>query len=441
MVRTRTIRVATALLLAGTVAACDDELPTGFGSDLFPEGANLTSLVFEIEAADFLETLGFFDGYFRASSAGYGVVANDFDGVLDARTLIRLLNFPVTASVPVEGAPAVVDTIASFPSGELISPVDTLGSAASGPTTLRLHALAEEWDWSTATWETASDTGGITVPWTVPGGALGEELSRTIWTPGGTSADTIRWQVDSLAIEAMRAEGFPGMIVVAEGAESRLRLVRFELRAEARPVSRADTTITVSVGLQAGTFIYTPDPPPPAGDWVAGGITAARTLFRMTLPAQLAGCAPGSTCAPRPIRDVAINEVSLMLEPLPVPGGFRPLSPIEVGLRTVAEPELGRRAPIGPPAIGRQQAGFAPLFAEVVVAGRHFAPGAADTVVTIPLTDQFRGALASDSTAAALSTAFAILAEPEGANFGQARFRPGARLRIVYTLPVSRTLP
>jgi hypothetical protein len=441
MVRAPTIRAAIALLLAGGLAACDDELPTGVGSDLFPDGANLTSLVYEFDAAEFLETLGVFDGFFRTSSAGYGVVAHDFDGTLDARTLIRLVDFPITASVPVEGAPAVVDTIASFPSAVLIAAVDTLGSAASGPTTLRLHAAAQEWDWSTSTWEIASDTGGITVPWTTPGGALGDELARTTWTPGGSSADTIRWQVDSLAIETLRSEEFPGLIVVAEDAQSRLRMTFFELRADARPVSRPDTTVSVSVGLQAGTFIYTPEPPPAGGDWVAGGITAARTLFRMTLPGQLAGCAPGSTCAPRPIRDVAINEISLMLEPLPVPGGFRPLSPIEVGLRTIAEPELGRRAPIGPPAIGRQQPGFAPLFSEVVVAGRHFAPGAADTVVTIPLTDQFRGALAADSTAAALSTAFAILAEPEGANFGQARFRPGARLRIVYTLPVSRTSP
>jgi hypothetical protein len=441
MVRVRLFRAAAALLLAGGAAACDNELPTAVGADRFPAGAQLTSLVVEVEAADYLETLGIFDGFFRPAEAGYGMVATGFDGVLDARTLFRLVAFPATVTVPVAGAPAVVDSIAAFPFGEMLALVDTAGSTAAVATTLRLHALAQGWDVGTATWQIAADTGAVAEPWTTPGGTLGAELSRAVWLPGGLEGDTIRWPVDSVAIARMQAEDFAGLIVVAEDGQSRIRLQRFELRAEARPASRADTTITVPVGMQAGTFVFSPAPPPPGGQLVAGGITAARTLIRITLPDRLPGCPPGQTCEPRPIREVTLNEVALIVEPVAVPGGFRPVSPIAVGLRTVAEPELGRQAPIGPPAIGRQRAGFAPLFAETVVPGRFFVAGAADSVFTIPLTDQFLGAMARDTTAAALSKAFAVLAEPEGANFGQARFRATPRLRIVYSLPASRTSP
>jgi hypothetical protein len=107
----------------------------------------------------------------------------------------------------------------------------------------------------------------------------------------------------------------------------------------------------------------------------------------------------------------------------------------------VAEPELGRRAPLGPLVLGRQVAGGI-LFADAALTRDLFA-APSDTTVTLVLTDHFRGVIARDTAAVPgrASTAFALIAEPEGANFGYARFVPTPRLRIIYTLPVQRTSP
>jgi hypothetical protein len=441
MSRSFVLRAAALFLLVGGAAGCRDQLPTAIGPDRFPQGTLLTSLVMDLEAADFLEQFGVFDGYAGPRDQAYNLVANDFEGSLRARTLFRLDAFPVTVAVPVLG-----DTIRSFSRGEMVARFDSAASLIGGNVTLRLHALAQPWDAATTTWTLAADTAGSATPWSTPGGAVGVELARVVLTPGDTvGRDSVRFPVDSLALERMRAEGFPGVIVLADGAPSRIQVGQFQLRAQARPTARPDTLVTVNVAVTQDVFILTPESPPLGGDWVAGGISAARSVFRVSLPERLRACPPGTpagSCPERPLREVILNEVVLQLRPVPVGGGFRPLAPLNIGLRVVAEPELGRQAPLGPQVLGRQVPGLPPIFAAAQVQRQQFVPGAtADTTVFLVLTDHFRNALLADTAAARVSTAFALLQEPEGATFGQARFRPAPRLRIVYTLPVQQTSP
>ena len=96
-------------------------------------------------------------------------------------------------------------------------------------------------------------------------------------------------------------------------------------------------------------------------------------------------------------------------------------------MRQVAEPELGARAPLGSPIVERS------------IAPERF--GAEPDTLSFVLTNYIAAVIAQDTTAAGLSTALALLAEPEGGTFGHARLAETPRLRIVYTLPVQRSSP
>jgi hypothetical protein len=443
MSRIRSLRALAALLLFIGVAGCRDELPTAVGPGPFPAGTLLTSFVVDLPAAEYLELVGQFSGYTGVRDAPYLLVAHRFDGELEARTLKRLIDFPEAVSYTAAGT-TVTDSVFVYTTGQLVAAVDTGAVAAPDGVTLRLHALTQEWDRS-ATWAFAVDTAGVQVPWTQPGGALGAELARTTWIRGDTLlGDTVRWEVDSLAVAQMAAEGFPGVAVVAEGQPARIQLGEISLRTGARPASRPDTAIAVTVAGGPDTFIFSPELPGPNGSWLIGGLASARTLFRLTLPDSLRACPPGTpegaACPRHALRDVTLNEVSLRLEPVPVEGGFRPLRTKVVRVRSVSEPELGRRAPLGPPVLGRVPPGFTPLFAEVQLTPDLFvAP--ADTALNLVLTEHLRGLVARDTTEARVNAAFALVGEPEGVHFGHARFRAAPQLRIVYTLPAPRRTP
>jgi hypothetical protein len=436
--------MAATLLVAIAATGCRDELPTAAGTGLFPGGTLLTSLVVELPADEFLRDVRHFVDFTTARDVPYNLVANQFDGALTARTLFRPEGFP--ASVTYTGAGgSVTDTEFVYSTGEVLTNVDSLASRVTGSVTLSLRLVNQPWDANTATWSVASDAEGVQTPWLQPGGSPGSEIARTTWAPGDTVLrDTVRWQVDSLAVARMAADDFAGLIVIAEGGPSRVQIAGFTLRTGVRPASAPDTVIPQTIPGGPSTFIFTPAAPAPAGQWTVGGVASARTVLRVALPERVRGCPPGTPagtpCPEIRLRDVVLNDVSLQLRPVAITDGFRPLVPIGVRLRTLAEPELGRWAPLGPPALGRQVAGFPPLFAEAQIATDLFVtPG--DTVVNLILTDHFRATLAADTAVAQVSTAFALLAEPEGATFGQARFQATPRLRIVFTLPVQPTSP
>lgn len=429
-------RAAVALMLVVFAAGCRDQLPTVAGAERFPQGTLLQSETLDLTAN--VELLGRHGGFSSPAMVGYGLVAANFGGSLQARTLLRFAAFPDTVFVPGTGG-ATPDTAFTYTGGQMVARVDTAAAAATGPLTLRLVALAQAWDAPTATWTLASGADGGTA-WQQPGGTLGRELARATWAPRDTLfGDSIRFEVDSLGVAQMAQPGFHGVAIVAEGGPARLQLGDIVLRARVRPGARPDTVLTVFPAVVARTFVFTPSPPAFGGDWVAGGIEAVRTLFRVTLPDSVSACPPGipqgPTCPRRALRDVALNEVALLLRPQPVGGGFRPLAPVTLRLRSVAEPELGERAPLGPVISGQPG-----LFAQVTVQPNLFA-APADTTISLRITQHVQEVFIRQGGTGTVSTSLALLAEPEGARFGQVRFAAAPRLRLVYTLPVQRTAP
>lgn len=408
---------------------CDNQIPTAAGGDLFPGGLRPITVEVMLTADQFVVSDTAFDGFTGAFDAGYLLVANRFGGEADgpslqAHTLIRFTGFPDSVAFTQAGTQRS-DTAFAYSGARLVLSRDSAETRIADAVTLRVYALDQAWEPSTATWFFAVDTAGARVPWREPGGTLGELLAETTLVPGDTlTRDSVVWQLDSAAVNRVAREDFRGIAITATGSAARVQLRSPRLRATAIPASRPDTAIAVNVFTNRATFVFTPEPPRVPGTLTVGGIGAARPVFRFQLPREVPGCSPasGQSCAAVRLRDVALNEATLILEPVAVPLAFRPLSAIGLSLRRVLEPELGARAPLGGVVAGDS------------VPAERFAGGGAPVELEVT---RFVQTAATDS----VPTTLALLAEPEGRNFGIARFRGQPRLRLVYTLPRRPTLP
>jgi hypothetical protein len=416
-------------LLAAT-AACQDESPTLSGDDLFPGGGRPTTLEVIVPAAEFLETLGVYTGFGDRTTFGFQIAANQYEGVLDANTLVRF-DFPRRVEYSQDGTSRVDSTFA-VRSARLTVLVDSGGTSA-GSSTLQVYRLAQPFDAATVTWTLAADT-GAGVPWRQPGGTRGPLAGTAVYNPA-TAGDTVLFQLDSLGAAGLRSDSANGALIRVAETNRRVQLRGVSLTLRVRPSNAVrDTTLEVPVPAEALTFVFTPQPPAAVpGTFQAGGVGASRTVFGVDLDRTVPGCPPPETCAPVPLSEVLLNRVSLLLKPQASPAGFTPLGRVPFTLFTVPEPELGRRAPLGPPANDPL-----PSSGPVVIAE------AGDTLVEIPFTGYARAVLASDS----LPTTFALLGElpPQAAgasprNFGVSVFDAAPRLRIVYTLPIRPRLP
>ena len=429
-VRARAI-LALLPLLAAT--ACTDETPTLTGDPYFPGGSRPVTLEAIVPAAQFLQMLGVYQGYESSRTLGQVIVANQYQGVLSAHAL-QDYNVPDTLTYS-QGGTTRTDALYSIRSARLVVAVDSLGSYQGAATTLQVYRVAQAYDPGSATWTLAVDSGAVHTPWTQPGGTLGALLGTGSYVRA--TSDTVVIPIDTAAARALRPDSASGLILATAQAGTRLQLSSAVLRLDLKPSnSDRDTTITVNVSPDVNFFVYTPETPPlTAGAFAAGGVQAARTLFRVNFDQPLPGCAVPTTCAAVRLKDVDLNQVSLLLKPLAPPAGFDALRPLPLTLWTLNEPELGRRAPLGHLALDPQTAGSS---ATQYVA---YLPG--DTLVELPLTLQARETVANDT----LQLNFALLGEtpPAGTTtartFGLAQFDAQPRLRIVYTLHSSPELP
>lgn len=432
LLRSVRARAALALLPLLAAAACKDQTPTLTGDPFFPGGSRPVTLEVIVPAAQFLDLIGVFQGYETARTLGHQVVANQYQGVLNANTL-QDYNVPDTLTYS-QGGTTRTDTAFSIRSARLVIAVDSLGSLRGTPTTVQAYRVAQAFDPATATWELAVDTGAVETPWTQPGGTRGALLGQ-----GGynhPASDTVVIALDTAVAHALRPDSATGLLLTTAQAGTRLQLSSTVLRLELKPSNgERDTTITVNVQPTANFFVFSPQPTLPAGSLAAGGVLAARSLFTVDFDQPLPGCAPPATCPTVRLRDVELNRVSLLLKPQAPPPGFDPLRAMALTLWTVTEPELGRRAPLGHLALDPQVAG-APASQFVV-----YSP--ADTLVELPLTLQALDAVNRDT----LQLNFALLGEAPPAGllaprtFGLGRFDALPRLRFVYTLQTRPELP
>jgi hypothetical protein len=415
--RTRTAAVLALALAAG----CTDDLPTATGESRFPGGIGPVTVEILLDRASVLLGDAVFDGFADPRNARYLLAAEDFGGALDAHTLARFPEFPEAVTYSTGGA-SVTDSVFEYVSGELRIIVNAGESEVPAPVTMQLWSLEQAWDSSTVTWELASEG----EPWTEPGGTRGELLSEATWARGDTIVgDTVAWQLDSLAVRRLAAEGARQVLITLGDPGARVQFGALRLTVSVRPESTPDTTVTTSVATGAQNFVFTPPPPAPAGVYRVGGVTAARTVLHLDLAQLVPGCPdPGTGCAPVSLRDVTINAAELVLQPVQVTSGFEPISASTLVMRRLLEPELGRLAPLGET-----------VFSDTVSATK-FAGGEQEPV-RFNLTSRVRSAVASDP----MELPIALLGETAPNQFGYQWYVGEPVVRLVYTLPIIQRLP
>lgn len=409
--------------LAVTMAACSDETPTLVGEDPFPPGSIATTREVILPAARFFRTLGSFSGYSDASDAPYLVLANQYQGALNAHGLARFRGFPTSVTYVRNGATRT-DAAFTFQDSRLVLGVDTLATAGR-PFTVQVWEAAERWDPETATWTMAVDSAGDRVAWTEQGGTRGLLLGQATYP--ATGGDSLVVTLPAAAVRRLADTTHRGVVLTLAETGARVEFADLLLRIAVKPDSAApDTTILFTAGTGAErTTVYTPEQPDaPAGTLAVGGIRSARTLLELDLDQTVPGCAPTETCPDVPLSEVQLNQVAILLRPTDVPQGFGALNNVPLALRLVVEPELGRVAPLGQTSLDQDVT---------------FERG--DTVAVLGVTSLTNTLLANDS----LPRTFALVSELPGVDsppsFGVLFLNPDARLRIVYTLPARRPLP
>lgn len=413
-------RVAAFLSLA-LLVGCTDELPTVGGSDRFPDGRAPTTIELLLTGGDVLLQEAVYDDFADPRNAAYLLVAEDFDGELDAHTLTRFRNFPQAVTFS-SGGTTRTDSVFDYVSGEVTTVVNP-NASTEAVTTLRLWAVEQAWDSTQVTWQNAAEG----EPWAMPGGTRGDLLAEAQWMPGDTVVgDTVIWQLDSLAVRRLAAEGSHGVMVTSADADTRLQIRGLSLRTRLRPESVQDTTIAVAVATGAQVFVFSPEPPRSSGIYRVGGVTGARTVLELDLIQDVPGCSAPTVrnCEDVSLRDVTLNYAELVLQPRPVPAGFRPLNTSSFLIRRVVEPELGRQSPLG-------QA----LVSDTVSAAR-FEVGS-DEPVRVNLTSAIQTLIQTDST----SLTVALLGDGSASQFGYQWYEGVPVVRLVYTLPLIQRLP
>jgi hypothetical protein len=421
-VQKRAALLAVLLSLAG-VAACENQLPTLTGDGAFPADRIPVTLELTLPMEQVLVSQAVYDGF--DTRLEYLLVANGFDGALHAHSLARFAGYPDSVRYMVGGAPRTEADFA-YTGGRVIAVVDTLSSLRQ-PTRLEVHAITQFWDTLAVSWQNAVNRPGATVPWSTPGGTVGPAIGGADWAGAGGQSDTLALQLDSLTVRRLARGELHGVQIRAATPGARVELSRLQLEVSIRPAGRPDTTVTHLVLGGRQTFVLTPDPPEPAGILRIGGLTGARAALQLNADVQVPTCAPpqtGPACPMVSLREVTLDRAALVLRPAPVAGGHRPLTATVVQARRLLEPELGRRAPVGP------------LLTTQNVPADRFA-GGADNDVTIDLTAPLMGALAT--TPRRLSI---VLVSPIGANdFGTLWFQPSPTFRLIYTVTRPPQLP
>jgi hypothetical protein len=421
----RRIRFFTAALAAAPLmfGGCVEEGPVSIGGPLIGLPVFTDEII--LEAGDYLIQDTTLTGYTQPAAAPWALIAQAFEGELDAHSFVRFAPAPQTVAYRDDAGITRTDSLPTYLFGEVIVAVDTLRSVGLDETiVLQLYDIAEEWDPSTASWTFRVDSPDARLSWAQPGGTTGTLLDEVTLEPG---VDTVVFVVDSTVIHRWQdtEDGTRGALIAAVTPGVRIRTTTpavrapVQMRLHAFPSARPDTVVTGTVATVALTFAYTPDPGPDAALRI-GGLPAARAVFRFRhdLPSVVVGCP--DRCVP--LRSVTVNSAHLMLEPIAVPPAFMPEDSLRLRGRVVATSPFApiERAPLG----------------DTLIVQRAIAPdvfvNASPELVRVPITRFFRGIAQQPAEGAEPpSRDLALLEFPETALFGFGRFASNPRLRIV----------
>ncbi len=336
--------MAAPLLAAG----CQEESPVGLGDGPLP-GEPVTVEV-TIPWSDFASNLEVFGGYGSPQDLGRGVLALQYEGVLDARTLLRFGEYPDTVTVQDSTGTLRPDAGLTLIGGQLVARFDTIASTnGSDAVTLVLARTQSEWDAATATWDYAVDTINDQRAWDEPGAGPVVVVDTAQWIPA--NGDTIVFDVDSATIAAWSDPDdlSAGARIEMIDPGYRLRLTGATLRLDVRPDINPDTIVQVNAFTQSATFLYTPYPTPPADGVRIGGAPAWRTLLDIAIPSTLDGipefCAVVS--CPHALTSVEISYAALRLTSRATDPAFQPTDSIRLDVRPVYDRASMPKSPLG----------------------------------------------------------------------------------------------
>jgi hypothetical protein len=422
MTRARAIiaSVVTAAVLGTALGGCGEELPTEVGSGLLPGGLIRTIQV-DIDASRFLVWDTAFAGYISPAETGYVLVADQFEGTLNANTLIRFGGLIETVTAIDADGVQQLDTVPVLQGGRVVLAMDTLLSAAAAPVPLRLYRAAETWDRRTASWTMRIDSAGERVAWQQPGGTRGALIGEGLWTPGD---DSVAFAMDTLALRAWTDTTVlnRGAILVADLPGVRLRANAIDLRLDYQPSFRPDTLVTTSQPAVARTFIYEPTLPAVHDAPRVGGVPGWRSFVRLRerLDTLTVPCPDQPNCV-IPLSAVTITSASLLLDQVPSPPGFSPNDSIRIMASRLLVSDLVPllRSPIG------ETIGIMPGTAPRQPTG---------VPVQVPITALIRELALPPDTVARPVPHLALMPFTEGRVFGFVSFAPAPRLRLVLTV-------
>jgi len=341
-------RVALPILAALGVlwlGACDEDDPTGISPDLIP----VTPVTISVDLP--WETVGaearMFHGFGRTSQVGDLPLARDFEGVLDARALVRVGRFNRLAEIA-DSTGVVTITALVVTGGKIITRFDTV---AARPESLRVRgsSTVTEWDPATATWDLAVDSIGDQRPWAEPGAGGSTPIGMAEWD--AEEGDSVVIEVDSATVEALVDTLDPsrGLMLELLDDGERIEVRDVDLIVLARPLNNPDTIVEAAVEDGTTNFIFDPRPAPDDEALLVAGVPAWRTVLGLEVPQVLNG--PPELCAlvtcPFTLDPEEINTASLVLTSREAAPGFGPRDTVRLDIRPVLAPERLPKPPLG----------------------------------------------------------------------------------------------
>jgi hypothetical protein len=342
--------LATAIFCAGAVSGCEEKNTTSL--DLSFLEVNPRTVEALIPFGDFVDDVQVFGGYGSAADLGRGFVGQDFGG-LDARTLVHVGDYPTISTV--------VPGTLSFSTARVVLFFDTLRGTLDGPVAIQLFDVQEQWHPPTVTWEAVVDTAGDRRAWSQPGGGVTTLLGEgtfditPVQPPEGGEAgfkDSVSIRIDSATVAALGdgTSGTTGLLVAVAQPGKLLHLVDVGFRITTRASALPDSIFEESAPLEDLVFMLDPAPTAPLG-WIrVGGTPAWRSVLTMSIPRTITGTPEvcGAVGCEVDLTEVDLNLAELVLTTRQTAPPFKPQDTTQVRLRTVLNPELLPKAPLGP---------------------------------------------------------------------------------------------
>lgn len=332
------------------IAACEENVPTSLDPDLLP--VTPRSVEIRLAWSEFGSDLRVFGGYGRPIDLGHAILANEFEGTVDARTLVQFGAFPDSVTVPDDEGTSRRSAV-EYQGGRLVVRFDTTG-APGQPITLVLRSIQHRWHPGSTTWDLAVDTVNDVEPWPVPGGGPADSVGSGVWQSQEGDSATIEIDPDAVAQLGDTTNPSRGLRLEVAAPGERLEVEELLLRLDGVPEIRTDTTVSVTASPRVTTFIYAPFPEPPPDGIRIGGVPAWRTVLDMDVPTVFEQPHPVCERIPCPfeLEPERINAASLILRSEVVEPAFRPTDTVRLDARPVLAPEALPKAPLGNTFVG-----------------------------------------------------------------------------------------